>query len=337
LEIGGWLRLLTGAVAGLTRFSFGAIWHHLATRLPSSTVERSLAAILRRDRTDVVLAEYGPTGVAMVGPCHIARVPLVVHFHGYDAYRYDLLEQYGTRYSDLFLRAAAVIAVSDDMRRQLVGLGAPEQRVHHIACGVDVDLFDECSPEDNPPRFLAVGRFVDKKAPVLTLLAFAGAARSFPDAHLSMIGDGPLRTTCEDLSVALGIGDRVSFPGVVEHAEVAREMARSRCFVQHSVRPPSGDSEGTPVAVLEASASGLPVVATRHGGIPDVVADGITGVLVAERDVEGMAEAMIEFANDPGLAGRVGASGRNRVRNRNRLDIALDRLRSVVGEAADGR
>jgi glycosyltransferase involved in cell wall biosynthesis len=301
------------------------------------TIERSLAVTLRRRKTDVVLAEYGPTGVAMMGPCEIAGVPLVVHFHGYDAYRYDLLEQYGMRYKTLFARCAAIIAVSEDMRRQLVDLGAPVQRVHHIVYGVDIDLFGECSPENNPPRFLAVGRFVDKKAPVLTLLAFTGVARSFPDAHLTMIGDGPLRAACEDLSRALGIGDRVSFPGVVDHAEVAREMARSRCFVQHSVRPRSGDSEGTPVAVLEASASGLPVVATRHAGIPDVVEDGVTGLLVAERDVDGMAEAMIELANDPDLAGRLGAAGRLRTEERNGLEISLGRLRDVVGEAAGRR
>jgi len=312
-QLTGPLRYLTGGLAAATRSSFDAVWHHLAPRLPRPAIERSVAGALRRKKVAAVLAEYGPTGVAMMGPCRLARVPLVVHFHGYDAYRRSVLEQFGPRYREMFNRCAALIAVSKDMQRQLIALGAPEDRLHHIACGVDVERFTPCAPQDNPPRFLAVGRFVDKKAPMLTILAFSRVVQSCPDARLTLIGDGPLKAACEDLVIALGIADRVSFPGVVEHDQVAREMARSRCFVQHSVRPPSGDSEGTPVAVLEASASGLPVVATRHAGIPDVIIDGETGFLVVERDVEGMARHMRAIAARPELSQRLGSAARCRV------------------------
>jgi len=116
---------------------------------------------------------------------------------------------------------------------------------------------------------------------------------------------------------------------------VAREMAGARAFVQHSLRAADGDSEGTPVSILEAQASGLPVVATRHAGIPEVVLDGETGLLVAERDVDAMAAAMLRLLREPAYAGTMGAAGRRRVQElftaERSLGLLADILRRVMG------
>jgi glycosyltransferase involved in cell wall biosynthesis len=111
----------------------------------------------------------------------------------------------------------------------------------------------------------------------------------------------------------LGIENGVTFMGAQPATVVREEMRRARCFVQHSVEAPSGDSEGTPVSIIEAGATGLPVVSTRHAGIPGVVVEGETGFLVAEHDVEAMAERMLDVARDPELAGRLGRAARRRV------------------------
>jgi colanic acid/amylovoran biosynthesis glycosyltransferase len=144
--------------------------------------------LFRRHRTDVVLAEYGQTGVSVMKACEQLRLPLVVHFHGYDASSQPVLEQYRDAYRRMFRQAAAVIGVSRSMVDALVTMGAPAGKVHHIACGVEVDSFQPATPAGSDAVFLAVGRLVDKKAPHLLLLAFAEVHRKRPEARLRMIG-----------------------------------------------------------------------------------------------------------------------------------------------------
>jgi glycosyltransferase involved in cell wall biosynthesis len=128
-----------------------------------------------------------------------------------------------------------------------------------------------------------------------------------------MVGDGPLWGATQHLARALNVADAIEFLGPRPHAEVAAIMRRARAFVQHSVVAADGDAEGTPVAVLEAGATGLPVIATRHGGIPDVVLSGDTGFLVDERDIGAMAGHMIQLATHPLLADRLGRAARQRI------------------------
>ena len=113
--------------------------------------------------------------------------------------------------------------------------------------------------------------------------------------------------------------------------EVIQEQMRSaRCFVQHSIVAPSGDSEGTPVAIIEAGATGLPVISTRHAGIPDVVLEGETGFLVDEHDVKGMTEHMIRMLNDPQLAGQMGARAQDRIRTTFSREVSLEKLWNII-------
>jgi colanic acid/amylovoran biosynthesis glycosyltransferase len=269
--------------------------------------------LFRRHRIDVVLAEFGPTGVAVLGACRKLNLPLVVHFHGYDMSVRRVLERYAHGYSVMFKQAAGLIAVSRGMEEKLIEMGAPPERVHYNPCGVDCELFHGARPSESPPQVLTVGRFVEKKGPQLTLAAFADVVKAYPEAHLRMIGDGPLLEECRMLVGRLAIEHAVTFMGSQPHYVVAEEMRRARLFAQHSIEAASGAIEGTPVAILEAGASGLPVVATYHGGIPDVVIPHQTGLLVKERDVAGMAGHMLRLLRDPVLAAELGQAARARV------------------------
>ena len=297
----------------------------------------ALTRFLRCNNVAAVMAEYGPNGVDVMEPCRWAGVPLVVHFHGFDAYVRQCLDQYQQQYAEMFQYAAAIVAVSRDMQRQLVELGAPEEKVVWIPCGVDVAIFDQAAPDEAPPSFVAVGRFVEKKGPHLTLLAFQNTLRACPEASLTMIGDGPLLGPCRHLAKALGISQAVEFTGVRGHGSVRATMQEARAFVQHSVRASDGDSEGTPLAVTEAQAAGLPVVATAHAGIKDVVVDGQTGILVAEGDVDAMAAGMIALAAAPDQAARLGQAGRKRVLENFTLEHSIKKLTAVIEKASNGR
>jgi glycosyltransferase involved in cell wall biosynthesis len=267
--------------------------------------------VFRHYRPEAVLAEYGPTGADVVDACRRAGIPLIVHFHGYDASERQTLEEEKDRYPVLCRAAAAIIAVSHSMRRVLIELGAFAEKVHWNPCGVDCTAFRGGAPAEAPPVFIAVGRFCEKKAPDLTLQAFAEVLRSFPDARLRMVGAGPLMGASAQRARDLGIAEAVTILGACPPPVVQEELRRARCFVQHSVVAANGDSEGTPATVLEAGASGLPVISTRHGGIPDVVLEGETGFLVEEGDVQGMADRMLRLAADPALAGKMGRVARS--------------------------
>jgi glycosyltransferase involved in cell wall biosynthesis len=242
----------------------------------------------------------------------------------------NVVERHRDDYATLFREAAAIVAVSRHMRSRLIDLGAPPDKVMFNPYGIDVDRFSGARPERNPPVFLAVGRLVEKKAPQVTIRAFARVRAEHPSSRLLMVGGGPLTDQCADLVADLGIVDSVTLAGPRPHHEVAELMTQARCFVQHSVRPASGDMEGTPLAVLEAMASGLPVVATRHGGIVDVVVDGQTGLLVDEGDEDGMAAMMSMMANEPQTAAELGEVGKRLVAREYSIGYRVGRLESLL-------
>ena len=289
---------------------------------------------LKRVKPDVVLAEYGHMGVIVCRACAKLGIPLVVHFHGADAWSSDVLLKYGNDYGKMFASANLFVSVSKEMTDQLAALGAPPDRVKQNVYGVDINEFSRIDPGESEPIFLSVGRFVEKKAPHLTILAFGKLIESFPSARLRMVGDGPLLTVCRDLVSHLGVKESVDFLGAQDHQQVAREMKLARAFVQHSVAASNGDREGTPVAIIEACASGLPVVATRHAGIPEVVEHEVTGLLVAERDVSSMADSMLRFCRDPAFAARCGRLARQKAVSDFSMQRSIDGLWSIIQKAA---
>ncbi len=294
---------------------------------------QAIADYLREHRIAAVLAQFGPTGVEMMAACAMARVPLLVHFHGYDAFRQDVLASYGTRYRALFEQAHAVIGVSREMCVQLLALGAPAGRLHHIVYGVDTKLFAGADPERSGPDFLMVGRQVDKKGHLLVLLAFAELLRSDPRCHLRIVGDGPLRGSGEMLAQALGIGERVRWLGVLAPVEVARELRSSRALVQFSHVTPSGDREGTPVAMLEAMSSGVPVIGSRHAGISDVIEPGVNGLLVEPFAIAALTASLRVLASDHRMAGRLGTAAAALARRRYTRERYLNQLTELIQTA----
>ncbi len=312
--------------------------HRVAVRVGWMRAEqadtRSIRRILARQKIDIVLAEHGPVGASVWEVCRDAHVPLVVHFHGADAYQAELLSRFRTGYAGMFDYASAIIAVSSDMMEQLRRLGVAGDRLMLVPYGVDEQRFTMTRAERTPPHFIAVGRFVEKKNPILTLAAFRQVLSEHPDSTLTMVGDGPLLGVSKQYAASIHMQDAVTFAGMLSHDDVALRFAEARAFIQHSVRAGNGDCEGTPLAVLEAMASGLPVVATRHGGIMDVVLEGSSGFLVDELDVTGMAKHMAALVQDPALAGRMGCTGRQRIETHYTSAIYLAALHDILRKHA---
>lgn len=337
---GGWFPTQTDTGQSLLSLSEHALAMVLGKTLGvdlKAFQDRALRRYLRRNKVQAVLAEFGPTGACIAKACQAQDVPLIVHFHGADAYAVSVLEEYAAAYRYMFRQAAAIVVVSRDMEQQLLTLGADPEKLFYNPCGVDTRLFSGAEPSAVPPTFLAAGRFVDKKAPYLTLLAFRSVVAVCPDARLVMLGDGPLWEACKHLAHGLGVAGAVEFRGPRSQTEVAQAMRTARAFVQHSIRTTSGDSEGTPVAVLEAGAAGLAVVATRHGGIRDVVIEGETGLLVDEGDVGRMAECMIQLARDAEMAALLGRAAREHVLAYYSMERSIGGLWRIIEDAIGER
>lgn len=284
---------------------------------------------LKRYRVDVMLAEYAATGWRFLNPCELADIKLFVHFHGYDGSMRLRNPLWVQRYQEIFMRSSGIISPSNFIANNLVEAGCPPRKLHVSPCGVDPIRF---SPgQGDPLRLLAVGRLVEKKAPHLTIKAFATVLKRFPGARLDIIGDGPLRERCQVDIATRGLTDAVHLLGVQSPEQVSEAMKKASLFVHHSVTTPEGDTEGLPVAVLEAMASGLPVISTRHSGIAEAVSESETGVLVEENDVDGMVEAIADLLTNPARAKAMGAAGRERVLAHFTERHMRDRLRAIMG------
>jgi glycosyltransferase involved in cell wall biosynthesis len=298
--------------------------------------QHQVARWLQHSKACAVLAEYGPLGAGIAPSCRLADIPLVVIFHGFDAYQHATLDRFRDRYVDLFAIAEVLVVVSEPMRNQLIKLGAHPDRIQVNPCGVDPTRFCAANPAVAPPHFLAIGRFVGKKGPLLTIEAFAKAHEVEPTIRLTMIGTGPLLGVCKSRASELGINDVISFLGACSHDTVLAKLLEVRAVVQHSLRCSSGDQEGTPVALIEAQMAGLPVVSTLHAGIPGVVVHARTGFLVPEGDLDGMAEAMIRLAQNPQLAGEMGAAARAHALEHFTMERHINDLSATIRGAISG-
>lgn len=285
-----------------------------------------LANIFVKEKTNLVLAEYGHTGASILQACKIAEVPLIVHFHGADAYINEIIDN--NDYKAMFSYAKSVIAVSSHMYNQLLKLGCPEDKLHYICYGPRKE-FSKIERRPIGLNFLSVGRFVEKKAPHILIKDFAKAIEINSAIHLRMAGDGPLLNLCKDLVDSLGLNKNITFLGAINHEEVIHEMASAYAFVQHSITAANGDSEGTPLAILESSAAGLPVISTEHAGIKDVIINGETGLLCQEKDSQKFISNIIDLAKDPKLAASLGKMGKQNISEKfsiNQYLSALDEL-----------
>ncbi len=288
-----------------------------------------LKKALKKNKIDLVLAEYINTAAYITPICKKLNIPIVATGLGYEISVYDILKENEQLYKDLINYCKHIVIVSKHMLVNLKKFGGNETNITHSAAGPESSFFD-IEPSYDTKTVLAIGRFVEKKAPHITLLAFHQVLQKIPDAQLLFAGDGPLFPMCKDIVKSLGMEKNVQFIGYIDQEQQKQLLAQSCIFVQHSKIAQNGDSEGTPVALLEASAAKVPIVSTKHGGIVDIVEDGKTGFLVDEGDMIAMANHMINLLSNPDLAKEMGTNGRTFVRNNFTLDMHIETLTRII-------
>ena len=309
------------------------IINSIYSRLTKNTLSGDLLAFknyLKENKIQVVYAEYGPTGVAVLQACKDVNIPLIVNFHGRDAFAYDELENNKEGYQQLVRDAAAIVVVSQEMKAQLTKLGAPREKLYYTPCAPNDEFLTINKEIVEPPFFLFVGRFVSKKAPLTVIKSFELVLLEYPGAQLKMVGDGVLLEECKAFVNDKGITDSVQFKGVCARGEILTLQKECFAFVQHSVVTETGDREGTPVGVLEAMATGTVVISTYHGGIQDVVTDKVTGLLSNEGDVEAMAENMKRVLSDKTLVTNLGEQAKKEVEAKYSMTHHIQTLNNLL-------
>jgi colanic acid/amylovoran biosynthesis glycosyltransferase len=247
---------------------------------------------LKKEKIDHVLFQYGTTAKKAYKACISLSIPFTVHFHGYDAYMHKYDSDY---YKEVLDNAKNIIVVSLHMKKQLLHLGCNEEKIEVIPYGTNfVTKTNSHSQNEIKRKFLSVGRFVEKKAPYLTILAFSESLKVNKNLKLDMIGDGILLPMCKDITKGLGIEKYITFHGACSHEKVQKMMLETDFFIQLSKKAENGDCEGLPNSIIEALTLQKPVISTFHSGIPEIVKNNVNGFLVDEGDIQATKNKILE-------------------------------------------
>jgi colanic acid/amylovoran biosynthesis glycosyltransferase len=291
---------------------------------------------LRAARPALIHAHFGTDGLLVLPLARALDVPLITSLRGYDVTRTDsaLLGsgrlswmRYALGKRRLQVGGDLFLAVSNALREQAIARGYPEDRTHVHYNGVDLDRFrpNAASPAE-PGLILHVGRLVEKKGTKVLIKALA----ELSGAKLAIIGDGPLRSALKHQ--AREFGERVHFLGELPSDEVAQWMRRASVLAVPSLTAQDGDAEGLPNVVVEAAASGLPVVGSKHSGIPEAIEDGASGFLVSEGDAGALATRLADLLGSEPLRREMGAAARRLAQRKFDRQMLTTRLESIYDE-----
>ncbi|MFC5758238.1 glycosyltransferase [Rhizobium sp. GCM10022189] len=279
------------------------------------SLKLAIAARLQSQPDSIVHCHFGPAGkvIADLKRHGLVRSPMTTVFHGYDITQYIVESR--DAYKTLFAEADLLIPISDFWHRRLAELDAPSDKIHTIRLGVDCNAFAykrRVVVPGEPMRFITIGRMTEKKGHRYTIEAFKALAERRPDLNicLDVIGDGPDLQEIRAITAGWQSNARITLHGALAHQDVRAMLDQSHIFVLPSVVAANGDMEGIPVSIMEAMAMGLPVISTHHSGIPELVEDGLSGILVGERDADALSAAMERLGSQPELLLTMGKAGR---------------------------
>ena len=295
------------------------IWYNQIVRSPqiafpseATAFERALGAF----EPKLLHIYFGNNGVFWLPLLRRKTIPIIVSFHGADVTVGFNSDAGQRRLRQVFSAADLLLARSSSLQKSLVSAGCSPDKIRLQRTGIptsDFGFAERSYPSNGGFQLLQACRFIEKKGLEVTLKAYAQFARKWPNSRLVLAGDGPLRKTLERLAQELGVQGRVTFTGFLTKEQLLRLYYNSHFFVHPSETTETGDREGIPNSLLEAMATGLCVITTQHGGIPEAIQHLENGILVAERDLEAVRDWMERLVQDWPLARRLARSAADTV------------------------
>ena len=295
-----------------------------------------LIKMLRRRPADLMHIYFGHTGVHLLPFIQEWDRPCVVSFHGMDIQPRPDQAGYDDQMRELLRTLPLVLARSESLADRLEQLGCPREKLRLNRTGIPLDAYpyaERTTPAHGAWRFVQACRLIEKKGLATALRAFAQFHHTHSHARFSIAGEGPMKGQVQSLAAELGIAEAVDLRGFLTQPELAQLYAESHIFLHPSETGADGNMEGVPNSMLEAMATGLPVLATRHGGIPEAVTHGQDGLLVPERDGAALYEAMEELTGTPNECLRFGQAAARAVRQKFEQARSIEKLEEIYDEA----
>jgi len=315
------------------------IWFRQIRNAPwqiSRSETAELIRILEAARAQLLHIYFGHIATHLLPLIERWQRPSVVSFHGADV-MVDLEKPAYRRATSQMLEAVRLVLVrSESLRDSLVRLGCPERKIRIQRTGIplqEVPFQPRTWPVNGAWQLVQAGRLIEKKGVETSLRAFAEFGRRCPAAQFTIAGEGPLLSQLQETARELGVAERVSFTGFISQPELRELFYRSHIFLHPSETGPDGNQEGVPNSMLEAMASGLPVFATRHGGIPEAIESGVSGVLVAEGDADALARELLQAVENSGILTAMAERGAQRVTETFEQKTQVRRLEEYYFEA----
>lgn len=286
-----------------------------------------VARHLRMRRADHIHNHFGDSSctVTMLAAT-LLQIPFSFTLHGPSIF----FEPKAWHLGEKIAKARLVVCISRFCRSQARMFCARQDwhKLRIVHCAVDTQRYGTSCRSGTGKQVLFVGRLAAAKGVSVLLEAFSHVLKQHPEAKLKLVGDGPERADLEAEAVSLGCADAVEFTGLLTQEEVCKELSEADVFALPSF------AEGVPVVLMEAMASHVPVVATRVAGVPELVEDGVSGLLVTAGDFLGLAAAISELLSDEPLRRAMGAAGRAKVTANYDIRNEAARLeRLLLGEA----
>jgi len=295
-----------------------------------------IVKIFNRRHADLMHIYFGHTGVHLLPFVQQWGRPCIVSFHGADVVLRDHEPQYAAQMRELLASAPLVLARSRSLAARLEAIGCPPEKIRLNRTGIPLAEFpfaQRLMPADGEWKLVQTCRFIPKKGLRTALQAFAIFLKSHPKATFTLAGEGPMRRELETLARELGIAGAVKLPGFLGARELNALYAQSHVFLHPSEIMKDSNQEGIPNAMLEAMATGLPVVATLHGGIPEAVQQERSGFLVPERDPEALAAALRQITESSEYLQIMGRRASESIRAEFEQGEAIKKLEACYDEA----
>jgi colanic acid/amylovoran biosynthesis glycosyltransferase len=300
---------------------------------------RALLRILAKTDARLLHIYFGHIAVHLLPLIRAWQKPSIVSFHGADVMVDMGRPAYRSATREMLDAVKLVLVRSESLRRAVIDLGCDEKKIQLQRTGIPLDEFP-FRGRSFPPRgrggewrFVQAGRLIEKKGLPVTLHAFARFSGQYPNARLTIAGEGPMLSTLQELAHELKIDNRVSFTGFISQEQLHDLFYASHIFMHPSETGSDGNQEGIPNSMLEAMASGLPVFATEHGGIPEAIENGVSGVLVPEHNHEELGRTLLNAVQDPDFLSRVGRAGADTVTQKFDQRIQVRRLEDIYFHA----
>jgi colanic acid/amylovoran biosynthesis glycosyltransferase len=301
---------------------FRRIWYRQIRDIPwqiSRGELETLTRLLNANNAKLFQIFFGHIAVHLLPLIRASPKPTIVSFHGADVLVDMEKPAYRAATKHMLDAVRFVLVRSESLRRAVIQLGCDEHKIDIVRTGIPLEQFpfrERAFPENGEWRFLQACRLIEKKGLATALHAFTHFLSKYPKSSLTIAGEGPLLEELRVLAVKLKVADRVLLPGFVSQEELRELLYSSHIFLHPSETGRDGNQEGIPNSMLEAMATGLPVFATNHGGIPEAIENGVSGILVPERDHAALAHALLDAAQDRQLLSRLARNGADVVRQK---------------------